>query len=54
MNYIFADFNGVVYLPDDSEFEYIDLTGYGTIISLNSQQVKLEEGMEFFFSTLRM
>lgn len=49
MDYIYADFNGITRLLDDDDFEYLDLTGYGTHQSLNSLQIKLKEGMEFIF-----
>lgn len=49
MDYIYADFNGITGFLGDSDFEYLDLTGYGTLQSLNSLQIKLKEGMEFIF-----
>jgi hypothetical protein len=49
MDYIYADFNGITSLLEDDDFECLDLTGYGTLQSLNSLQIKLKEGMEFIF-----
>jgi len=49
MDYIYADFNGITSLQDDDDFECLDLTGYGTLQSLNSLRIKLKEGMEFIF-----
>jgi hypothetical protein len=49
MDYIYADFNGIISLKDKDEYEYLELEGYGTIKSLNSLQVRLEEGMKFIF-----
>ena len=49
MNYIYADFNGWLGALDDDDFDFIDLTGYGTIHSLNSLGIRLKEGMKFIF-----
>ncbi len=49
MDYIYADFNGITQLQNDDNFDYLDLTGYGTLKSLNSLQIKLKEGMKFIF-----
>ena len=49
MDYIYADFNGITRLLEDDDFEYLDLTGYGTLQSLNSLRIKLKEGMGFIF-----
>jgi len=42
---IYADFNGITNLGD-SNYEYIDLCGYGTLASLSYYKIKLENGME--------
>jgi len=49
MNYIYADFNGCIGLPDDEGYTYMEITGFGTIKSLNTLQIKLKEGMRLIF-----
>ena len=47
---IYADFNGIDQKDDSSGECDMDLTGYGTLASLSTQQIKLREGMilQFF------
>ena len=42
---IYADFNGIIRFPSESEYEYLDLCGYGTIGDLNRFKIKLREGL---------
>jgi len=46
---IYADFNGVREFPNDNDYEYIDLCGYGTIGDLSHYEIKLSHGMELTF-----
>ena len=48
MYYIYADFNRIISSFDD-DLEYLDMTGYGTLQSLNSLQIKLKEEAKFIF-----
>ena len=47
--HVYADFNGIVRLDNEVEFEYLDVYGFGTISDLNSQQIRLTEGMRLTF-----
>ena len=49
MNYIYADFNSIMMSSENYDYECLELTGYGTIQSLNYLQIKLKEGMKFIF-----
>ena len=44
-NKIYADFNGITTLGY-SNYEYIDLCGYGTLASLSYYNIKLKNGMD--------
>lgn len=48
MEYIHADFNSC-FSTDDPKYDFIDLTGFGTIRDLNFFQIKLKDGMKFIF-----
>ena len=43
--HVYADFNGIIRLEHDSDFEYLDVCGRGTIKDLNSQKIALSEGL---------
>jgi hypothetical protein len=43
---VYADFNAIEYAQDGSSAADIAITGYGTLASLSSQRLRLEEGMQ--------
>lgn len=49
MNYIYADFNSAAKCLNDPTFDCLDLTGYGTLMSLNNQKIILKEGEKYIF-----
>ena len=48
---VYADFNGVDGVTGEPAMACLLLTGYGTIASLNNQQIRLREGMRLIFFT---
>ena len=48
---VYADFNGVDGVTGEPAMCHLLLTGYGTIASLNNQQIRLREGMRLIFFT---
>lgn len=49
MVYIYVDFNSIEECVSDPAFDCLDLTGYGTIRSLNNQKILLKEGDRYIF-----
>jgi hypothetical protein len=49
MKYIYADFNNIGKCYSDPAFDCLDLNGYGTLLSLNSQKILLREGDKYIF-----